>query len=96
MELKDVISAFSAKTNRKQVNSLRKTQWTSLQIISISANSMDLSPGFSFCGFKYETSQTTLQDVITCNICAVNNCLQNHKCKISITPINNVHGRRSN
>jgi len=47
-----------------------------VKIIYLSANSMGVSPGFRFCGSKYQTSQTTAQDVISCNRCLVNDCLQ--------------------
>lgn len=43
---------------------------------NLSANWIGFSFGFRFWGSRYHTSQTTAQDVISCNKCVVKDCLQ--------------------
>jgi len=86
------------KSNWYNYNTWRKINidlcvYLGVKIVYLSANSMGVSPGFRLCGSKYQTSQTTAQDVISCNRCLVNDCLQSMTCRISIASINNLRGR---
>lgn len=38
---------------------------------------MGVSPGFKTWGSRYQTSQTTAQEVMSCSRCIVNDCLKN-------------------
>lgn len=47
---------------------------TDMMSRTLSANSIGVSPGFKVWGSKYQTSQTTAQDVISCSRCIVKDC----------------------
>lgn len=52
--------------------------------VHLSENSMGVSPSRSVWGSKYQTSQTTAQDVINRTKCIVNDCLHQNRSKYPI------------
>ena len=59
-------------------------QMVGKQNVHLSENSMGVSPSRSVWGSKYQTSQTTAQDVINRTKCIVNDCLHQNRSKYPI------------